>query len=112
MKEKDLIKQVTDLNMPDFEKVRRNITHSKKDNFKSFTARKFAYVFVSCLVILSALMIPNLVDQQENKITNEVENLAEDLKDDLPSKEMIENHLVFNMNYFRVSRCYLLHANS
>jgi len=96
MKEKDLIKQVTDFNMPDFEKVRRNITDSKKDNFKSFTSRKFVYVFASCLVILLALTIPNLTNQQENKITNDVEDLAEDLKNDLPSKAMIENHLVFN----------------
>lgn len=96
MKEKDLIKQVTDLNMPDFEKVRRNVTSSKKDNSKSFIARKFVYVVACCIFILSALAIPNIINHQGSKIQNIAEDLAEDSKNNLPNKDIVEKYLVFN----------------
>lgn len=97
MKEKDLIKQATDLNMPDFEYVRNNITGSKRDNPKSFITRKFVCVLVSCcLLTLLVAGIPNHINLQGNKILNEVEDLVEDSKNNLPSRDIKEDHIVFN----------------
>lgn len=96
MKEKDLMKQVTDLNMPAFEKVRRKITDSKIDNGKSFMAKRFVYVLASCIFILSALTIPNFINLLGDKIIYKAEDLVGDSKNNFTSKDMIERNLVFN----------------
>jgi hypothetical protein len=87
MKEKDLIKQATDLDIPDFEKVKCNIVISKEDNLKSFRVKKLVSIFACCcLIIVAALAIPNLLDQQGNRLP----------LNNHPNVPRINNRIIFN----------------
>src|SRR5690606_25035647 len=96
MKEIELIKKATDIDMPNFERVKSNIILEKKNT--STFGKKVIWVFASlCVLIFSIFTTHNFISQQEKSNDgNGIANLEDESKDTPSNVSEINIQIVFN----------------
>ncbi|HLU22357.1 MAG TPA: hypothetical protein VKZ77_07720 [Bacillaceae bacterium] len=95
MNEKELIKKATDMDLPDYERVKTNIMLRKGKSTK-LSSKNYVWVFPCTIILILSIIFPNFINQQKKTNQNGIENLENGPIDNAPIVSGNKNHIVFN----------------
>src|SRR5690606_36787702 len=95
MNEKELITKATDMDLPDYERVKINIM-LRKGKSTELSSKNYAWVFLCTIILILSINFPNFINQQKKTNQNGIENLENGPIDSAPIMSGTRNHIVFN----------------